>query len=286
VPVDKLLELPARNELENLVENATESLHRRAPPCLELRQPDSTGTRRYYIFLLYSCFGQVWIDTLPSTLFVFGIMGGLATYLISNHVRGVHAAASGTITRARNTIWSFRDKYREADDPAVEVILVMNLLDLASLREVDWLEPNNIRGWSRDLDEHLHQLADPRERVEVFSRYLMPIQEAIDELTVLWVRSVTGELHLKSISGTFLLVVISAAINVVVRVLPSGRLCDLFAIGLAALVVVMALLELLMIFGFVSLEASDESAAFRSAEESRVVAQETRERNGESEGSA
>jgi hypothetical protein len=31
------------------MENATESLHRRAPPCLELRQPDSTGTRRYFI---------------------------------------------------------------------------------------------------------------------------------------------------------------------------------------------------------------------------------------------
>jgi hypothetical protein len=150
----------------------------------------------------------------------------------------------------------------------------MNLLDLASLKEEDWLEPNNIRGWSRDLDKHLQQIEDPRERVEVFSRYLMPIQEAIDELTVLWVRSVIGELHLKSISGTFLLLVVSVAINIVVRVLPGGRLWDIFAIGLAALVVVMALLELLMIFGFVSVEASDESTAFRNAEESWVKAQE------------
>jgi hypothetical protein len=45
--VGELLKLRARNELENLMENAAKSLHRRAPPCLELRQPDSTGTRRY-----------------------------------------------------------------------------------------------------------------------------------------------------------------------------------------------------------------------------------------------
>src|SRR5436853_1206840 len=46
VPVGQLLELSTRNQLENLLENATESLHRRAPPCFELRQPDSTETRR------------------------------------------------------------------------------------------------------------------------------------------------------------------------------------------------------------------------------------------------
>src|SRR5258706_3408418 len=49
MPVGQLLELNTRNELEYLLENATESLHRRAPPCLELRQPDSTGTRRYFV---------------------------------------------------------------------------------------------------------------------------------------------------------------------------------------------------------------------------------------------
>src|SRR5216684_6642936 len=35
VSVDELLELRPRNKLENLIENATESLHHRAPPCLE-----------------------------------------------------------------------------------------------------------------------------------------------------------------------------------------------------------------------------------------------------------
>src|SRR5215212_1500776 len=48
MPIHQLLELCPRNKLENLMENATESLHRRAPPCLELRQPDSTGTRRCF----------------------------------------------------------------------------------------------------------------------------------------------------------------------------------------------------------------------------------------------
>lgn len=51
VQVNDLLELRTRNKLEYLMENATESLHRRAPPCLELRQPDSTGTRRYFTLL-------------------------------------------------------------------------------------------------------------------------------------------------------------------------------------------------------------------------------------------
>jgi hypothetical protein len=37
MPIDQLLELRSRNKLEYLMENATESLHRRAPPCLELR---------------------------------------------------------------------------------------------------------------------------------------------------------------------------------------------------------------------------------------------------------
>lgn len=207
------------------------------------------------------------VDTLPSTLFLFGIMVGLATYLISNHVRGVHAAGVAAVTRARTTIWSFRDKYRDASDPAFEGILVMNLLDLASCKEEDWFEPNNIRGWSRDLDEHLQQISDPRERVEAFSRYLMPIQGAVDELTVLWVRSGVGELHLKSISGTFLLLVVTIAINVVVRIFPAGRIWDLVAIGLVASAIIMAILELLMIFGFVSAEAGDESTVFRKAEE-------------------
>ena len=46
--IDQLLELGTWNELENLMENATESLQRRAPPCFDLRQPDSTETRRYF----------------------------------------------------------------------------------------------------------------------------------------------------------------------------------------------------------------------------------------------
>jgi len=54
--VGELLELRARNKLEYLMENATESLHRRAPPRLELRQPDSTGTRRYFIPLASNLF--------------------------------------------------------------------------------------------------------------------------------------------------------------------------------------------------------------------------------------
>jgi hypothetical protein len=157
----------------------------------------------------------------------------------------------------------------------------MNLLDLASLKEQDWLEPNNVRGWSRDLDKHLQEIGDPRARVEVFSRYLMPIQEAVDELTILWVRSAVGELHLKSITGTFLLLVIAIGINVVVRILPNGRVWDLFAIGLVALTVVMALLELLMIFGFVSLEAGDESTPFHEAEEAWATRAELRDDDSE-----
>src|SRR5216684_2381827 len=55
--VDQLLKLHSRNKLENLVENATESLHPGHLRVFELRQPDSTGTRRYLILLTQSCFG-------------------------------------------------------------------------------------------------------------------------------------------------------------------------------------------------------------------------------------
>lgn len=207
------------------------------------------------------------VEALPSTLFLFGIIVGLATYLVSNHVRGVHAAAIATVARGRNAIWAYRDKYRDSVDPALEGIFVNNLLDLASRKEEEWLEPNNVQGWSTALAEHLQEIIDPRDRIEAFSRYLMPLQEAVDELMVLWVRSAVGELHLTSISGTVFLLVIAVAVNIAIRLFPPGRSWDLFAIGLATTVVTFTLLELLMIFGFVTLEVSDESTSFRNAEE-------------------
>ncbi len=138
-------------------------------------------------------------------------------------------------------------------------------MHLAMLRETDWFEPNNHSGWLADLPEQLEQISDSKVRVELFCRYLQPIQESVDELRVLFVRSIIAELHIEQITGIFRLLVV--VVNVVAHVAPYSFVADLFVVGVCTSAITLAVLALLLAFAMVAREISNETAQFHEAED-------------------
>lgn len=212
-------------------------------------------------------------SVLPSTLFIFGIMTGLITYLMSNHVRGIYSAGVAAIGRARDSIWQYRDQYRNHSSPAIQEIYDLNLLKLVSRQQLDWFEPNNIRGWDVGLVSRLKKIDDARTRIELFSRYLMPVHEAVEELTTLYVRSVIANIQIRHVFGSFALLTLAIVVNIIMRVIPYGFRLDLCVIGMIGATLTFTLLELLLLFDFVSSEVSNEMSSFHRASAAWVNAE-------------
>lgn len=212
-------------------------------------------------------------STLPSTLFMFGIIAGLITYLLSNHVRGIYTAALASISRARESVWKYRDQYRNHSSAPIQEIYILNLLPLVGRQQLDWFEPNNIRSWDKSLGRRLNQIEDPETRIEVATRYLLPIHEAVEELTLLYVRSVIATIQVRHTFGSFGLVAFVLAVNIAVRVIPYGSRLDLFVVALVAATLTFTLIELLLLFDFASSEVKNEISFFQRASQAWASAE-------------
>ena len=104
------------------------------------------------------------------------------------------------------------------------------------------------------------KMDNPPPRLYAFIyRYLLPLEDEIGQLGLLYIRRAVSELHSKTATGVYYLLSFAVLVIAFGKVMPSTPTIDLTVLNSAAAVVTYAVLELLFVLSFILQEVREES---------------------------
>ena len=196
------------------------------------------------------------IKALQGATILFAISAALSIALFSNYVKGIRERYLDRVSNIRDLLEKFFDEHRSTGDPDIQDLLDDFVLPLLSLGTNAWVTFDPIRNISE-------KIVDPATRIHArddtfLPRYLLRIEDEIDELGVLYIRGIITGLHLKTISGAILLIasgIISLGFSYLI---PNGPINDLLVINISITIITFAVLELLLILSYLQQEGREE----------------------------
>jgi len=113
------------------------------------------------------------------------------------------------------------------------------------------------------INEIMDKITEPATRLHAredtfLPRHLLRIEAEINEIGLLYIRRVVSGLHLKTISGSFLLIVLGMLALGFSYLIPAGSVGDLVIVNISTAIVVLTVLELLLILSYLQQEGREE----------------------------
>jgi hypothetical protein len=141
----------------------------------------------------------------------------------------------------------------------MQAIAEQHLAPLLALGRDDWWDLDQYREWSAGINESIAAIPDPQMRREVVLRYLMPLEESINDLFFHWIRGVTRDLHNEAARGMILFLCSTIVWNLFAHILPGGVAIDRVVIAGCTAAIAVCVVETLGIFSWVWQETRDET---------------------------
>jgi len=198
------------------------------------------------------------IAIIPSVSLLFAISTALLLALMSNAVFGLKKQLSEHIHKVRERAWDCYEQYSESDDKAIQVLLKKNLELLLCLPAQSFNDPEEYKPWEDGIEDLLNSMKMTSENFRLLHKYLLPIEEDINHIGLLFVRRVIVNGHLKLLLETFSLIIVSMATTILGGLLPSTMYVDLIIACIAAGVLVLAPIQMLVVLTYFHLEAREE----------------------------
>jgi hypothetical protein len=206
---------------------------------------------------------RAFLDALIATSLIFAIMASLIMVIINNYVKGLREQFIEQLRRVRRLAWDCHDNFSGSGNPELEVIIKSHIWPLLKKSFRDWSQIENIQLWGKDIEEQLMKLLktdNPPPRILVFLyQYLLPLEDEINELGLLYIRRAGSVVHSRNASGVYYLLSFAIVVIAFGLVLPSAARVDLTVLNSAAAVIIYGVLELLFVLSFVLQEVREET---------------------------
>ncbi len=196
------------------------------------------------------------LEALRSITFAFSVCVAASLVVFSNYVRGAKDAYFKRVSTIRDTLEKMVDSYKGTEIEEIKELVSTFALPLLRLDRQQWSDIYVVTSTYDNINlagEKAHS-KDPL----LLPRFLIRIEDDINDLGELFIRRVASEVHFKNIEGTFLLVPIAFACIALNFILPRNEPFDLLLIALVVVLIVSTVFELLLIVSYLKQEAHEE----------------------------
>lgn len=209
-----------------------------------------------------SNYRRSFLDALIATSLIFAITAGLILAIINNYVKGLREQFIEQARRVRQLAWDCYDNFVGIDNQEFQSFFSAHVSPLAEKSLREWSKIENIQNWGKGIEEQLMKLLKmdnpPPDLYKFIYRYLLPLEDEISQLGLLYIKRVSASLHAKNATGVYYLLCFAVVVIALDKVLPSTPTFNLIVLNGAAAVVTYAILELLFVLSFVLQEVREE----------------------------
>jgi hypothetical protein len=200
------------------------------------------------------------LKALQSTTLLFTVCAAMSIALLANYVRGLREAYLKRVSDIRDLLEEIFDKLGTSNNDDIKPIVDDYIIPLMCLNNKDWLEFEKIEEISKRMEtsllEHLQHL---HARDKTFlSRYLLRIEDDINEITLLYIRRIASKLHTETASGSFILVSFGIIVLGFSHLLPVGTTTSILVVNISTAIITLAVIEVLLILSYFRQEAREE----------------------------
>ena len=203
------------------------------------------------------------LDTLVATSLIFAITASLILAIINNYVKGLRDQFMEQTRRVRRLAWECNDYFSITDKHEFQDVFKNHVSPLLEKSLREWAQIENIQNWGKGIEEQLNKLLKiekvSSKLYELIYKYLLPIEDEINELGLLYIKRISSELHAKIATGVFYLITFAVVAITLGRVLPSTYTVDLAILNVSTAVITYSVLELLFVLSFVLQQIKEET---------------------------
>lgn len=196
------------------------------------------------------------IRALQGTALLFTVCAAMALALYSNSVRGLRKMSVERIAKARDLVEKIFDETKTAKDGDIRELREKYICPLLMLSTKEWLQFDPVK----EINEKLQPVAEAlgRQGSLLLPRYLLRLEDEINEIGLLHISRVITGLHIRNISGTFLLIGSAVMVVGLSYMIPNNPIGNLVSVNLSISFVVFAVMELFLMLSYFQQEARAE----------------------------
>jgi hypothetical protein len=201
-----------------------------------------------------------YLAALQGITIIFAILVAISVAFFMNYVKGIRNNYIHQVRHIRKLLWEFYEKYKSSPSPRIQHIISTSIFPLIYIDLKDWLHIENVNAWSKNIhDQNLTDILrnEPDPDV-VLLKYIIPLEEEMNELGLIAVRSMISSVQADIVSGAFQLVGVAMVSIVLGHILSSSLMSNFLVINVITAVIVLAIFELFWVVSFVQQEAREE----------------------------
>ena len=199
------------------------------------------------------------VSSVPGISVVLAVMSTLVLVIMSHSVFGLRDRVRDQTRRVWELAWQAHEEFALSEGEAAQEIANKHIGQLLDLPLDQYHDPENYLGWKDNIDELLDKLREEPGAYRLMFRYLLPLESELNELSILYLRRRIARFHLRTLSESFVLVVIAICVVVLGTIFPGGRAISIVLANSALGVIVLSPLQLLVVLSYVRQEALEET---------------------------
>lgn len=202
-----------------------------------------------------------YLSALQSIIIIFAIITTISMTYFMITVNGIRDNYMTQVRNLRKHIWEFYERYISSDNVHIRSFMIKTIFPLLQLNLDSWLCIDNVKNWSRQIEEDkdiINILKNGPDPLIFMYKYLLPLEDEMNELGILAIRSVLTTHSVSIIKGAFYLVVFAMAIIIAGHVVPRTPFLDLIIINMIIAVTFLAIIEFLVLISFFAQQAREE----------------------------
>lgn len=176
---------------------------------------------------------------------IFAIVSTISLMLFSNYVHDMRKKYLEQARKAKSMLYDFYDKFSSSDDPAISAIVNRHIKPTLEKSLEEWLIIDNVKSWAGGIQMYSKVLREKHNNILI--RYLLPIEDEMCELGILYVRNICTTVYTKTITGSFYLIVVGMCVLGLSHILPNNVVYDFFVFNIAVSIIVFSIMELLLL---------------------------------------
>lgn len=221
------------------------------------------------------------LDALIATSLIFAITAGLILAIINNYVKGLREQFIEQARRVRQLAWDCYDNFVGIDNKEFQTFFSAHIRPLAEKSLREWSKIENLQNWGKGIEDQLMKLLKmdnpPPSLYRFIYRYLLQLEDEMNQLGLLYVKRVSASLHAKNATGVYYLLCFAVAVIALDKVLPTTATLNLAVLNCSAALITYAILELLFVLSFVLQEVREEYTEITDSPDEEEIQNESEE---------
>ena len=174
-------------------------------------------------------------------------------------MKGLKDLYSDKVSVIRSLNGEVYDKYKDSESSNIQELIHKFVIPLFELNQEDWHNINainEVRDSLEDASEYGEKAV--KEEPEFIIRYLLRIEDELNELGLIFIRRIVSSLHVGTIKGAFILIISGITATGFSYLLPQNEVWNFVIFHIASAILIFSIFELLILLSFLIQEAKEE----------------------------